>query len=687
MSGPASINVGSSATLKLTFQRNGKAGTGKVSLQERRSGGKWKTVERVEMSKGKARVKVKPTHTTSYRLKRGSKVSKAVRVKVARTWIGFTLGAKEVRSGESVQAKIQLVRKGARSSGNVRIQRKTKSGWRDLKGGTVRMPASGIVTVPVTPTTSTATLRVVRGKYASKERTVRTSDWMRVRFDSKKLDSSEDAARGTVTWWAKGRAKSGNVKLQEKVGSAKWKTIQTVAVKGGTGEFSVRPGTTRAYRVFAGSVRSPKQTVKVANIVPASFTIVGSGWGHGLGMSQYGAYAMAQEGKSVEDILTHYYTDTTVEELSFPTNNASADQLSVQIIGANPDNRTSVPVTVHSGAWRLRHGSTNVTSKSSGAKITFKVESGKVAAYQEGISGRLVLAKTLRLNWAGTRYYKKTSSKETYVSVDGAHGEYRHGRLEVTVRNGRINIVNNLLLNTEYLYGIAEMPSSWGEKGPASLEAQAIAARNYAASAFLDSSGKPKPVKSDCRCHIVDDVRDQHFTGWKKENEGSKAYFGKLWKAAVDATVSDGGATGQVLRYTGSDSSYRGKLVTAYYSSSTGGATMNSEDVWAAKLPYIRSVTDPWSLKKSSGNPNTTWEATMTQREARAFFGLPDVVSITVSKTWQGGGMREITATSSAGKRATRTGKADTMRTSLNSGSSGYVKSAWVTSFKPVGVF
>ena len=37
-----------------------------------------------------------------------------------------------------------------------------------------------------------------------------------------------------------------------------------------------------------------------------------TGYGHGVGMSQYGANALAKEGKSYLDILTHYYTGVTV---------------------------------------------------------------------------------------------------------------------------------------------------------------------------------------------------------------------------------------------------------------------------------------------------------------------------------------------------------------------------------------
>ena len=42
------------------------------------------------------------------------------------------------------------------------------------------------------------------------------------------------------------------------------------------------------------------------------FVITGSGSGHNVGMSQYGAKAMAENGYDYEDILTFYYTGVTV---------------------------------------------------------------------------------------------------------------------------------------------------------------------------------------------------------------------------------------------------------------------------------------------------------------------------------------------------------------------------------------
>ena len=46
---------------------------------------------------------------------------------------------------------------------------------------------------------------------------------------------------------------------------------------------------------------------------PASFTFSGGGWGHGVGMSQWGAKGMADNGFTYKEILTHYFTGVQVD--------------------------------------------------------------------------------------------------------------------------------------------------------------------------------------------------------------------------------------------------------------------------------------------------------------------------------------------------------------------------------------
>ncbi|MDA8235966.1 MAG: SpoIID/LytB domain-containing protein [Clostridia bacterium] len=65
----------------------------------------------------------------------------------------------------------------------------------------------------------------------------------------------------------------------------------------------------------AFGLKSAPQTVveevdSMKNLVKITFT--GNGWGHGLGMSQYGASGMARAGNNYRQILEHYYTGITI---------------------------------------------------------------------------------------------------------------------------------------------------------------------------------------------------------------------------------------------------------------------------------------------------------------------------------------------------------------------------------------
>lgn len=48
----------------------------------------------------------------------------------------------------------------------------------------------------------------------------------------------------------------------------------------------------------------------------AGFTITTKGYGHGVGMSQYGANSMAEDGKTYEEILSYYYSGVKLKKLS-----------------------------------------------------------------------------------------------------------------------------------------------------------------------------------------------------------------------------------------------------------------------------------------------------------------------------------------------------------------------------------
>ncbi|WP_321478990.1 SpoIID/LytB domain-containing protein [uncultured Bacteroides sp.] len=49
--------------------------------------------------------------------------------------------------------------------------------------------------------------------------------------------------------------------------------------------------------------------------IPQTFTIIGAGWGHGVGLCQIGAAVMGEEGYAYDEILLHYYIGAQIERL------------------------------------------------------------------------------------------------------------------------------------------------------------------------------------------------------------------------------------------------------------------------------------------------------------------------------------------------------------------------------------
>lgn len=78
-----------------------------------------------------------------------------------------------------------------------------------------------------------------------------------------------------------------------------------------------------AIRLALGGPTAVKSGVFVVDAVegcegaaPAAFTFSGAGYGHGVGLCQYGARNMAKLGMDYKEILAHYYPGTTVERLT-----------------------------------------------------------------------------------------------------------------------------------------------------------------------------------------------------------------------------------------------------------------------------------------------------------------------------------------------------------------------------------
>jgi len=333
-----------------------------------------------------------------------------------------------------------------------------------------------------------------------------------------------------------------------------------------------------------------------------TFTFEGNGFGHGVGLSQIGAKAMALEGKSAEEILKYYYTGVEVEP--FP------DWFDVRVnIGTK---LTAASIRLVSDVGFISINGVEIRDKQSTANFRYTAE-GITTTITRTISGiRSVIARipagdSLTIDWTGTRFLPGPTAIVAFNS--GKSARYQFGRINLVMVGKGFEATNTVRLKDEYLYGISEVSSSWPTE---SLKAQAIAARTYA----LSRVGN---YRLSCDCDLFGNTKDQLFVGLSKISEPR---FGALWKAAVDATSFD--------ELSGFAITYQGRPINAYYSSSSGGQTESSLDAFGTAFDYLVPVADPVSLDPKA-NPNYwSWQRTITASQVTKAFGLLDIAKLEI---------------------------------------------------------
>ncbi len=282
--------------------------------------------------------------------------------------------------------------------------------------------------------------------------------------------------------------------------------------------------------------------------------VSGGGNGHGIGMSQYGAYGYALHGWNYRQILAHYYTGTAI---------------------GNTDPNQTVRVLLGSGSAAFA-GATHAGNKKLNPSLTYWV--------RPNADGSLTLVNQAGKK-VGTFSAPLTATGPGPLSVAG-DGSYR-GSLEFRpTGSGGVYTVNAVGLD-DYVQGVigAEMPATWA---PEALKTQAVAARTYAITTDVSGSF----------FNLYPDTRSQMYQGIAAETPATVA--------AVAAT------SGQIVTYNGAPA------VTYFASSSGGHTeNIEDAWPGSAPDPWLRGVPDPYDGAGGNPYHHWTLDMNLSAAKAR----------------------------------------------------------------------
>jgi stage II sporulation protein D len=270
----------------------------------------------------------------------------------------------------------------------------------------------------------------------------------------------------------------------------------------------------------------------IAAQASVSWVVHGRGFGHGVGMSAYGAYGYAKAGKGYRFILGHYYTGTSLGTMDKP-------RVVRVLLDISPGDVEFSGATSACGAaldprrsYEAHRNGSSVLLRSSGGK---------------------------RLAACGRRLRAAGRGK---IAIAG-QGTFR-GALETVPTEsdaGSLNVVNALALE-QYVKGVMpnEVPPSWPTE---ELKAQAVAVRSIALTGDVGGNG----------FDLYSDTRSQVYEGLESEY------------ASTDDAVA--ATRGQVVMY-------GGDVAQTLYSACSGGHTESAVNVFGSPVPYLVGVPDPY---------------------------------------------------------------------------------------------
>ena len=168
------------------------------------------------------------------------------------------------------------------------------------------------------------------------------------------------------------------------------------------------------------------------------------------------------------------------------------------------------------------------------------------------------------------------------VSVNGSN--YRGGIELIPDSNGNLTVVNFVNIN-DYIAGVVgkEMSPSWHIEA---LKSQAVCARSYTITTWRKHSSNGFNLCSTQHC--------QAYLGMSGETDSTI----RAAMETLDQVVMYGESVAETL-----------------YSSSSGGASAYSKNVWGSDVPYLTAVKDPYEAYVD--NPKAHWEVTLSKSDIK----------------------------------------------------------------------
>ena len=340
------------------------------------------------------------------------------------------------------------------------------------------------------------------------------------------------------------------------------------------------------------------------------YSFDGAGWGHGIGLSQYGAKAMAADSATYEEILGRYFPSALVglvDAAASGTFLVSEDRPLwvglLQSVGT-----VSFSVNGGSAALCFDRSESCTATAIPGELWRFAHQGGEACAFMRVPEGGVPYV----VGQPGScEASVRPLSDATQVSLPFKARIYRDGilRIRAAPEEGKLHVVYQLGIEG-YVRGLAEVPETWPM---AAIRAQVVVSRSNALwNALRRGSGLNFDAerRAQCFCNLSDDATDQVFRGYTGEVVHPR------WISAVATTAR------QVIMH-------GGEVALGMYSSSSGGWTDSYSDVFDSfDHPYLVAVFDSPAFSDLSGNPHKRWVAGFSQTlfaEAYGFSWVNDV--------------------------------------------------------------